>query len=128
MNRRLSGPDSSLDAPVERGGEVRWQDWLADDSPSQEIRIAEDEEKSQRRQLLHKALATLTDRERQILSGRHLAEEPRTLHDLGQQYGVSAERVRQIELKSYRKVAAAIRRAAGVPERAAAKRQFRVAA
>src|SRR5262245_54069756 len=103
MNRRLFGPDSSLDAPVQRGGEVRWQDWLADDSPSQEIRIAQIEESSQRRQLLRQALATLTDRERHILSWRHLAEEPRTLEVLGQEHGVSAERIRQIEATAYRK-------------------------
>jgi RNA polymerase sigma-32 factor len=121
MNRRLSGPDSSLDAPVERGGEVRWQDWLADDSPSQEIRIAGDEECSQRRQLLRQALATLTDRERQILSWRHLAEEPRTLQVLGQEHGISPERIRKIEVTAYRKVAAAIREVAGVPEMAAGK-------
>src|SRR4030095_15895012 len=128
MNRRLAGPDSSLDAPVEKGGRVRWQDWLADDSPSQEIRIAEDEERSQRRQLLRQALATLSDRERQILSWRHLAEEPRTLQVLGHEHGVSPERIRQIEVTAYRKVAAAIRKAAGVPEMAAANRQFGVAA
>jgi RNA polymerase sigma-32 factor len=126
MNRRLSGPDSSLDTPVERGSEVRWQDWLADDSPSQEIRIAEIEESSQRRQLLRQALATLTDRERQILIGRHLAEEPRTLQVLGQEHGISPERIRQIEVTAYRKVAAAIRKAACGPEMAAGKLPIRV--
>jgi RNA polymerase sigma-32 factor len=126
MNRRLTGqPDSSLDAPVERGSEIRWQDWLADDSPSQEIRIAEDEESSQRRQLLRQALATLTDRERQILIGRHLAEEPRTLQVLGQEHGVSPERIRQIEVTAYRKVAAAIRKAANVPGMTAGKLPIR---
>jgi RNA polymerase sigma-32 factor len=125
MNRRLSGLDSSLDTPVERGSEVRWQDWLADDSPSQEIRIAEDEERSQRRQLLRQALATLSERERQILSWRHLAEEPRTLQMLGQEHGVSPERIRQIEVTAYRKVAAAIRKATGVPEIAAGKLSIR---
>jgi RNA polymerase sigma-32 factor len=111
MNRRLAGPDSSLDAPIKAGCDIRWLDWLADDSPSQEIQIAECEETSKRRQLLRQALATLGERERHILRRRQLTDEPYTLRVLGEVHGISPERVRQIEVKAYRKVAAAIRKA-----------------
>jgi len=111
MNRRLAEPDSSLDAPIKAGGDIRWLDLLADDSPSPEIQIAECEETSKRRQLLRQALATLGERERHILRRRRLTDEPYTLRVLGEVHGISPDRVRQIEVTAYLKVAAAIRKA-----------------
>ncbi|HET6223446.1 MAG TPA: RNA polymerase sigma factor RpoH [Dongiaceae bacterium] len=113
MNRRLAEPDTSLNAPLKGGSEGQWQDWLVDDRPSQEAELAEHEEMSQRRQLLGKALATLNERERHILVERHLTEEPPTLDVLGKAYGISPERVRQIEVVAYRKLQKAVRTAPG---------------
>jgi RNA polymerase sigma-32 factor len=115
MNRRLAVPDSSLDAPVMAGSEDRWQDRLADDNPSQESQLAEHEEFSNRRRLLGQALAALGDRERHILIERRLTEAPRTLQVVGEEQGISPERVRQIEISAYRKVEAAIRQASDEP-------------
>ncbi len=113
MNRRLSGPDASLNAPLRADGESEWQDWLADDNAvSQETQLAEDEEKSIRMSLLEEAMTELTDRERHILTERRLKDDPTTLEDLASEYGVSRERVRQIEVRAFEKLQKAMRAAA----------------
>ena len=112
MNRRLSAPDHSLNAPLKVDGEGEWQDWLVDDTPDQESRLAESEELSIRRGLLNDAMGDLTDRERDILSRRRLVEDPVTLEDLSQEYGISRERVRQIEVRAFEKLQKAMRGAA----------------
>jgi RNA polymerase sigma-32 factor len=113
MNRRLSGPDASLNAPLRSDGESEWQDWLADDNAvSQETQLAEDEERSIRMSLLEEAMTELTDRERHILTERRLKDNPTTLEELAAQYGVSRERVRQIEVRAFEKLQKAMRAAA----------------
>ena len=113
MNRRLSGPDASLNAPLRSDGESEWQDWLADDNAvSQETQVAEDEERTIRMSLLEEAMTELTDRERHILTERRLKDNPTTLEDLASQYGVSRERVRQIEVRGFEKLQKAMRAAA----------------
>jgi len=113
MNRRLSGPDASLNAPLRADGESEWQDWLADDDAvSQETQLAESEERSIRMGLLEEAMTELTDRERHILTERRLKDDPTTLEELAAQYGVSRERVRQIEVRAFEKLQKAMRAAA----------------
>jgi len=113
MNRRLSGPDASLNAPLRVDGESEWQDWLADDNAvSQETQVAESEEREIRMGLLQEAMEELTDRERHILTERRLKDEPTTLEELASQYGVSRERVRQIEVRAFEKLQKAMRAAA----------------
>ncbi|MEI6282957.1 MAG: RNA polymerase sigma factor RpoH [Alphaproteobacteria bacterium] len=113
MNRRLSGPDSSLNAPVRGDSEAEWQDWLADDNAvSQETAFAESEEKSQRMTLLQAAMGDLTDRERHIITERRLKDDPITLETLASEYGVSRERVRQIEVRAFDKLQKAMQAAA----------------
>jgi len=113
MNRRLSGPDASLNAPLRSDSESEWQDWLADDDQvSQETVVAENEEKSLRMGLLQEAMVELTDRERHILTERRLKDDPTTLEDLASQYGVSRERVRQIEVRAFEKLQKNMREAA----------------
>src|SRR6202041_1137382 len=104
MNRRLSGGDASLNAPLRSDGESEWQDWLADDTVDQETRLAEREEMGDRHELLVNAMKDLTDRERDILEARRLRDEPSTLEELSQKYGVSRERVRQIEVRAFEKL------------------------
>ena len=105
MNRRLSGPDSSLNAPMRVDGESEWQDWLADDTAeSQETTVANSEEYSVRMDLMGEAMKSLTDRERHILTERLLKDNPTTLEDLASEYGVSRERVRQIEVRAFEKL------------------------
>ena len=104
MNRRLSGPDSSLNAPLRSESESEWQDWLADDTADQETRLAEREEMDDRHTLLVNAMKDLTERERDIIQARRLQDEPVTLEDLSQKYGVSRERVRQIEVRAFEKL------------------------
>jgi RNA polymerase sigma-32 factor len=112
MNRRLSGPDASLNAPLRSDGESEWQDWLADDNAvSQETQVAEDEERTIRMSLLEEAMTELTDRERHILTERRLKDNPTTLEELASQYGVSRERVRQIEVRGFEKLQKAMRTA-----------------
>ena len=101
MNRRLSAPDSSLNAPLRSDSESEWQDWLADDTMDQETRLANNEEMDERHALLTTALGELTERERDILEARRLRDEPATLEDLSQKYGVSRERIRQIEVRAF---------------------------
>src|SRR6201988_3265325 len=100
MNRRLASPDHSLNAPLRSDSEGEWQDWLVDESESQETRLGDREEVGLRRHLLEKAMTHLNDRERHILTERRLRENPTTLEDLSQQYGISRERVRQIEVRA----------------------------
>jgi RNA polymerase sigma-32 factor len=113
MNRRLAGPDASLNAPLRADSENEWQDWLADeDAVNQETQLAEAEEKSIRMGLLEEAMTELTDRERHILTERRLKDDPTTLEELAAQYGVSRERVRQIEVRAFEKLQKAMRAAA----------------
>ena len=112
MNRRLGG-DSSLNAPVRADQESgEWQDWLVDDEPNQEETFAEREELGMRRAYLATGLATLNDRERRIFEARRLAEDPATLEDLSTEFGVSRERIRQIEVRAFEKVQKAVKIAA----------------
>jgi RNA polymerase sigma-32 factor len=113
MNRRLASPDHSLNTPLRIDGEGEWQDWLVDDDQvSQETRLAEDEELQKRRLLLNNAMETLNDRERHILTERRLRDDPTTLEDLSQEYGISRERVRQIEVRAFEKLQKSIKNAA----------------
>ncbi len=113
MNRRLAGPDASLNAPLRADSENEWQDWLEDkDAVSQETLLAESEEKQIRMGLLEEAMTELTDRERHILTERRLKDDPTTLEELAAQYGVSRERVRQIEVRAFEKLQKAMRAAA----------------
>ncbi|MDF2622220.1 MAG: polymerase, sigma 32 subunit, RpoH [Xanthobacteraceae bacterium] len=109
MNRRLSG-DASLNAPLrgdaEGGGE--WQDWLADDRDNQETTLADIEETDNRRSALAGALSVLNERERRIFEARRLSDDPMTLEDLAAEFGVSRERVRQIEVRAFEKVQKAV--------------------
>jgi RNA polymerase sigma-32 factor len=108
MNRRLSGPDSSLNAPLRSESESEWQDWLADDTMDQETRLAEREELGDRHDMLSSAMGTLTERERDIIQARRLQDEPATLEELSQKYGVSRERVRQIEVRAFERLQGAM--------------------
>jgi RNA polymerase sigma-32 factor len=108
MNRRLSG-DASLNAPLREEGEGEWQDWLVDESSSQEANLAEREESDVRLGALKNALSVLNDRERRIFEARRLADEPVTLEELSAEFGVSRERVRQIEVRAFEKVQAAVK-------------------
>ncbi len=118
MNRRLAAPDNSLNAPLRQEGEGEWQDWLVDDSDSQETVLAEREEASGRQALLANALKTLNERERRILIERRLKDEPATLEALSVQYSISRERVRQIEVRAFEKLQKAMKQE--VTERRAA--------
>jgi len=112
MNRRLAAPDHSLNAPVRQEGAGEWQDWLVDPSETQEEVLAESEELGKRSQLLTEAMQGLNQRERHILEQRRLKDEPATLEDLSQEYGISRERVRQIEVRAFEKLQKAIKAAA----------------
>src|SRR5262252_3896272 len=109
MNRRLSG-DASLNAPIREDGDSgEWQDWLMDDSDSQEATLVASEELDNRRAALSDALEVLNDRERRIFEARRLTDEPVTLEDLAVEFGVSRERVRQIEVRAFEKVQKAVK-------------------
>jgi len=115
MNRRMAmGGDASLNAPLraDTDGEGQWQDWLTDEGPIQDEIVAEREESSLRAALLAEAMSVLNDRERHILTERRLAEEPKTLEELSQEYDISRERVRQIEVRAFEKLQKAIRKLA----------------
>ncbi len=112
MNRRMAAPDNSLNAPVKIDGDGEWQDWLVDETDSQETQLAESQEFGHRKRLLDNALKLLNARERRILSERRLKDEPTTLEDLSAEFGISRERVRQIEVRAFDKVQRAIRNAA----------------
>jgi RNA polymerase sigma-32 factor len=108
MNRRLSG-DASLNAPLREDGEGEWQDWLVDDSISQENALVDREEADARLGALRGALSVLNPRERRIFEARRLADDPITLEELSTEFGVSRERVRQIEVRAFEKVQAAVK-------------------
>lgn len=110
MNRRLAAPDHSLNAPLRADSEGEWQDWLVDDkSESQETVLAESQEMSKRKKMLSRAMETLNERERRILTERRLTEDPMTLEDLSQEYNISRERVRQIEVRAFEKLQRSIK-------------------
>ncbi len=111
MNRRMLGPDQSLNAPVREEGGGEWMDWLEDPGESHETDILEANELDHRRQLFRDSLDVLTDREQHILAERRLKEEPSTLQELSQVYGVSRERIRQIEERAFKKLQKAMRTA-----------------
>jgi RNA polymerase sigma-32 factor len=114
MNRRMSkGGDTSLNAPLREDGEGEWQDWLQDEGQLQDERLAEFEEGNVRHQMLEEALSSLNERERHILSERRLTDDPKTLEELSHVYGVSRERVRQIEVRAFEKLQKAMMRIAG---------------
>jgi RNA polymerase sigma-32 factor len=110
MNRRLSAPDSSLNAPVKNESDAEWQDWLTDDGLDQEAILAGSEELNERRELLSTALDELNEREREIIAARRLQDEPSTLEELSQKYGISRERVRQIEVRAFEKLQTQMKR------------------
>jgi RNA polymerase sigma-32 factor len=117
MNRRLGG-DASLNAPLRADEDsAEWQDWLVDDAPDQETRLGADQEMDQRKALLKTAMGVLNDRERRIFEARRLAEDPVTLEQLSDEFGVSRERVRQIEVRAFEKVQEAVKAGAAALER-----------
>ena len=111
MNQRMAGNDRSLNVPLSRDGEGsgEWQDWLEDDSEDQETTFAEHEEFSARKRLMLEAMQGLNEREQRILQARRLAEPPLTLEDLASEFGVSRERIRQIEVRAFEKLQKAVR-------------------
>ncbi|WP_439532845.1 RNA polymerase sigma factor RpoH [Polymorphobacter sp.] len=109
MNRRMSmGGDTSLNAPLREEGEGEWQDWLADSGPLQDEMVADEQEREQRHALLGEAMHALNEREQHILTRRRLIDEPETLEALSQEYGISRERVRQIEVRAFEKLSRAM--------------------
>ena len=104
MNRRLAGPDHSLNAPLKEDGEGEWQDWLVDGSPTQEYIISNSQELDQRKDLLSKAINVLNPREKYIMVERRLKDKTKTLDDLSNHFKISRERVRQIEVKAMEKL------------------------
>jgi RNA polymerase sigma-32 factor len=108
MNRRMSG-DASLNTPIRQEGEGEWQDWLVDDSPSQESLLADREQADNRLDALHGALTVLNPRERRIFEARRLLDDPITLEQLSEEFGISRERVRQIEVRAFEKVQGAVK-------------------
>ncbi len=104
MNGRLAASDRSLNAPVRADMEGEWQDWLVDESDNQETMFLERQENTKRQGLLKDAMRSLNERERKILAARRLQDEPMTLEDLSQEYGISRERVRQIEVRAFEKL------------------------
>jgi RNA polymerase sigma-32 factor len=116
MNRRLGG-DTSLNAPIRAEADSgEWQDWLVDDSDTQETVLADREEADNRHQLLRDAMGVLNDRERRIFEARRLADDPITLEELSTEFGVSRERVRQIEVRAFEKVQEAVKKGAKAME------------
>ncbi len=113
MNRRLSG-DASLNAPIKasEGESGQWQDWLVDDSDSQEDMLVEQDELENRRSMLSDAMDVLNERERRIFEARRLRDEPITLEELSGEFDISRERVRQIEVRAFEKVQDAVQKAA----------------
>lgn len=104
MNRRMAAPDSSLNAPLRMDGEGEWQDWLTDDTPQQDVLVADAQELTVRQEMLGSAMDVLNERERHIFKERRLKDEPSTLEELSQVYSVSRERIRQIEVRAFEKV------------------------
>lgn len=121
MNRRLAGGDQSLNAPLRIDGDGEWQDWLEDDTDNQEVTLGQEEELDHRRHMLTEAFRCLNERERHILEERRLKDDPATLEELSHEYGISRERVRQIEVRAFEKLQRAMRNAA-MQENLAAKK------
>ncbi len=114
MNRRMAmGGDTSLNVPMREDGDGQWQDWLQDDEPLQDQRVADREETTVRHALLMESMEALNEREQHILTERRLTDDPKTLEELSQVYGVSRERVRQIEVRAFEKLQKAMLRIAG---------------
>jgi RNA polymerase sigma-32 factor len=109
MNRRLTAPDHSLNAPMRAESEGEWMDWLEDETPNQETIYADNEELKSRRAMLGQAMECLNEREQHILTERRLKDEPQTLEDLSQHYNISRERVRQIEVRAFEKLQRAMK-------------------
>ncbi len=109
MNRRLTAPDHSLNSPMRADSEGEWMDWLEDETPNQETVFAENEELKNRRAMLESAMECLNERERHILTERRLRDDPLTLEDLSQEYNISRERVRQIEVRAFEKLQKAVK-------------------
>ncbi len=113
MNRRMAmGGDTSLNVPMREDGDGQWQDWLVDNEPLQDERVADEQEDNLRHAMLTEAMGSLNDREKHILAERRLAEDPKTLEELSQVYNVSRERVRQIEVRAFEKLQKAMMRIA----------------
>ncbi|MEZ5947213.1 MAG: RNA polymerase sigma factor RpoH [Hyphomonas sp.] len=112
MNGRMSGSDASLNVPMGTDGDMEWQDWLADDEPGQAEDFANQQEFDARMTLLTAAMEDLNERERHILTERRLSEEPKTLEELSEEYNVSRERIRQIEVRAFEKLQKAMKRMA----------------
>mgnify|MGYP001215636656 FL=1 len=108
MNRRLAAQDHSLNAPLKASGDGEWQDWLEDETESQEIQVAEAQELQKRREMLSNAMAILNEREKHIIRMRRLKDDTMTLEELSNEYGISRERVRQIEARAFEKLQKAI--------------------
>ena len=104
MNRRLLGKESSLNAPIKDGDGTEWQDWLVDEKIDQELKLSQQQEFNQRKNLMHDSMNILNLREREILTARRLSEEVVTLEDLSKKYKISRERIRQIETKAFEKL------------------------
>jgi RNA polymerase sigma-32 factor len=114
MNRRMAmGGDTSLNIPMREDGEAQWQDWLSDEGPLQDEMVANAEEADVRREMLTEAMGELNEREQHILTERKLTDDPQTLEELSQVYGVSRERIRQIEVRAFEKLQKAMMRIAG---------------
>jgi RNA polymerase sigma-32 factor len=114
MNRRMAmGGDTSLNVPMREDGEGQWQDWLQDDAPLQDKIVADAQEADVRHSMLVSAMDDLNEREQHILTERRLTDDPKTLEELSQVYGVSRERVRQIEVRAFEKLQKAMMRIAG---------------
>ena len=103
MNRRLSGKEQSLNAPIGEDGD-EWQDWIIDKNMDQELKVAQQEEMEQRKDLLQNSIKILNEREKNILYSRRLSDEPKTLEELSKKFKISRERVRQVENKAFEKL------------------------
>ena len=104
MNRRLMGQEKSLNDPIKDGEQDEWQDWLVDDSLDQELKISQQQEYNDKKELLNTAMEILNEREKEIIQARRLSEEPLTLEELSKKYKISRERIRQIETKAFEKL------------------------
>ena len=104
MNRRMMGQEKSLNDPIKDGGGSEWQDWLVDERLDQEFTTSQKQDYEDKKKLLYKSIGILSEREREILEARRLAEEPRTLDELSKRYKISRERIRQIETKAFEKL------------------------
>ena len=112
MNRRIAGPDHSLNAPLTIDGQGEWQDWLEDETQNQEVKFADVEEHEIKRNIMQKSMEILNEREQDIIFQRQLKDSPLTLEDLSQKYKVSRERIRQIEVKAFEKLQKEMKRKA----------------